>query len=76
MMQLRSLLVGAFAACVIGAPAPAPASNHVLHERRAFPPRAWEKRDRVDPSQLLPVRIGLTQSNLDKGPGLLDEVYG
>ena len=71
-MQLRSFLIGTFAACVVTAPAPA--SNHVLHEKRGFTPRAWEKRDRVDPSQMLPVRIGLTQSDLDKGPGLLDEV--
>ena len=75
-MQLGTFLISTLAACVVAAPAPAPPSNHVLHEKREFTPRAWEKRDRVDPSQLLPVRIGLTQSNLDQGPGLLDEVYG
>lgn len=73
-MRLVSLLIGTFAACTVTAPVSAPAFSHVIHEKRAFAPRRWEKRDRVDPSQLLPVRIGLTQSNLDKGPGLLDEV--
>ncbi|KAL6720032.1 Tripeptidyl-peptidase sed1 [Lecanora helva] len=73
-MQLTSVLVSTFAVCALAAPAPSPAFNHVLHEKRAFAPHAWEKRERVDPEQLLPVRIGLTQSNLDKGPGLLDEI--
>lgn len=54
--------------------APTSSSKHVLHEKRTGAPRAWEKRGRVNPLQLLPVRIGLTQTNLDKGPRLLDEV--
>ena len=54
--------------------AAAPTSSHVLHEKRRYAARHWEKRDRVDPSIVLPVRIGLTQSNLDLGPALLDEV--
>ena len=73
-MHFEALLIGTLASSVLAAPAPAPASNHVLHEKRDFPSRAWEKRDRVDPSQMLPVRIGLAQSNLDNGPNMLDEV--
>jgi tripeptidyl-peptidase-1 len=54
--------------------AAAPTSTYVLHERRDTAPRHWEKRGRVDPAIVLPMRIGLTQSNLDLGPGMLDEV--
>lgn len=72
-MQLKPLLLlCSLAANVIAAPTSN--SKYVLHEKRDFAPRAWQKRDRVNPAQLLPVRIGLTQGNLDKGPGLLDEV--
>ena len=62
----------AFATCITAAPAPF--NNHVVHEKREAKPIAWEKTDRVDPSFVLPVRIGMTQSNLDLGPGMLDEV--
>ena len=71
-MHLKSILIGTFAVCAIAAPSPA--SRHVVHEKRDHTLRTWEKRDRVDPEQLLPVRIGLTQSNLHKGPRLLHEV--
>ena len=52
---------------------PAPESYR-LHEERSTESIQWEKRSRVKPDILLPVRIGLTQSNLDNGPTLLDEV--
>ena len=70
-MQLWVVLL--FLAAALRAAA-APTSSHVLHEKRSFAPLHWEKRDRVDPSVVLPVRIGLTQTNLDLGPGLLNEV--
>lgn len=63
------------AACAIGAlAAPAPA-GHVLHEKRETAPRAWVKRHAVERNVKLPMRIGLTQSNMDNGPELLMEVY-
>lgn len=38
-----------------------------VHEKReALHPR-WTKRDRVESHKLLPMRIGLTQNNLDAG---------
>lgn len=43
---------------------PAPAS-HVIHEERDETPARWIRRDRVPADAKLPVRIGLTQSNLD-----------
>ena len=70
-MQLFSVFL--FLAAALRAAA-APTTSHVLHEKRQSAPLQWEKRDRVDPSIVLPVRIGLTQRNLDLGPDLLDEV--
>lgn len=72
MHLLRYLVLSAIAYLAAAAPA---SVNHVLHEKRESAPRAWAKLDRVDPTIVLPVRIGLTQSNLKKGPSLLDEVY-
>lgn len=48
--------------------------SHVVHERRDFVPKSWIKRDRLDGNAKLPVRIGMKQSNLDKGHDLLMEV--
>ena len=72
-MHLSTLLSLGSLALVVHA-IPTPATPHVLHEQRAAAPVHWEKRDRVHASTLLPVRIGLAQSNLDIGPALLDEV--
>ncbi|KAL8637835.1 MAG: hypothetical protein Q9228_004943 [Teloschistes exilis] len=71
MHLLRYLVPSAIAYLATAAPAPV---NHVLHEKRESAPRAWAKRDRVNPTIVLPVRIGLTQNNLENGPSLLDEV--
>lgn len=51
-------------------------NNHVLHEKRDAPLKHWTKRSTVDARAVLPMRIGLTQSNLDNGVGerLMDEV--
>lgn len=64
-------LLGAFAAQAAAAPF---SSSHAVHERRDYVPKAWMKRGRVDANVELPVRIGMTQSNLDKGHDLLMEV--
>lgn len=71
MQFLQFAVLGALAAEVAAVPFPA---SHVLHERRKYAPKAWVKRHRVDGSAALPVRIGMTQSNLDKGHDLLMEV--
>ena len=49
-------------------------ASHVVHERRGFIPKAWVKRDRLGAATELPVRIGMTQRNLDIGHDLLMEV--
>lgn len=54
--------VATFTAC-LAAPA---AHNFVLHEKRGGSPHQWTKRNRAHPEEILPVRIGLVQSNLHK----------
>ena len=54
--------------------APAPTVRHVVHERRESMPRAWMKRSKLSSEVKLPMRVGLTQSNLDRGHDLLMEV--
>lgn len=39
---------------------------HYVHEKRAGPPRGWTKRNALDRRAVLPMRIGLKQSNLEK----------
>lgn len=71
-MHFSSLAVlGVIAAQAAAVPFQA---SHVVHERRDSMPKAWVKRDRVEASAELPVRIGMTQSNLEKGHDLLMEV--
>ena len=72
-MRLTKFCLGAVLAGLAAA-APAPA-NHVLHERRDYMPQKWVKRSKVDAAATLPVRIGMTQSNLESGPDLLMDVY-
>lgn len=62
---------GAIALTAVAAPTH---TSHTVHEKRQSEPLSWQKYSRVDPSIILPVRIGLIQSNLDDGPALLDEV--
>ena len=38
--------------------------NFVLHEKRGGTPHQWTKRTRAHPNEILPVKIGLIQSNL------------
>ena len=71
-MRLSSLaLAVALVAEAIAIPT---VSNHVLHERRDMPMRNWVKRSRVHGASSLPVRIGLTQRNLNRAEDLLMEV--
>lgn len=70
-MLFKSLTVIATALSLAQA-APS-ASNHVLHERRSASPSAWEKIDTLDARTTLPMRIGLTQSNLEAGRDALIE---
>lgn len=71
-MKSSLLLLGAFAARVLAAPA---LHDYTVHERRDVLPTSWSEGKRLDRSATLPMRIGLTQSNLDRGHDLLMELY-
>lgn len=61
-------------AAALSSAAPAPIKN-VLHEKREQQSYDWVKGDRVERDAMLPVRIGLTQNNLEKGYEYLMDVY-
>ena len=50
-------------------------ATHTVHEKRGSPPSQWMKRVRTHPDSILPIRIGLTQSNLDKAHDYLMDVW-
>jgi tripeptidyl-peptidase-1 len=69
-MKLTTLIVGALASRSLAAPTP----GYEVHERRDFIPKSWVEEKRLDAAAFLPVRIGLTQNNLDYGHELLMEM--
>jgi len=71
MLALQFAIVAAIAAFSDAAPAPV---KHVLHEARQMPTSDWVKGARIEGSAVLPMRIGLTQTNLEKGYDYLMEV--
>lgn len=72
-MLLRQVYVAVALAALAGA-VPAPI-KHVLHEKRDRQSIDWVKGARVERDAVLPIRIGLTQNNLEKGYDLLMDVY-
>jgi tripeptidyl-peptidase-1 len=70
---MKSTLISlvALLATALGAPAP---RSHVLHERRDFLSPAFSDVRRLDGKTSLPMRIGLSQSNLHKGHDMLMDV--
>ena len=72
-MLLRQVYL-ALAIATLSEAVPAPI-KHVLHEKRDQAARDWVKGSRVERDSVLPVRIGLSQNNLDKGYDYLMEVY-
>lgn len=72
------MLVGrvcvALAIVAVTGAVPAPI-KHVLHEKRERHSYDWVKGARVERDAVLPVRIGLTQNNLENGDEYLMEVY-
>ncbi|KAE8352214.1 peptidase S8/S53 domain-containing protein [Aspergillus coremiiformis] len=51
-----------------------PTSDHVVHERRTVTHSRWEKTGPVNETEPIMVRIGLTQSNLDRAYQYLMDV--
>lgn len=71
MLFHQCAVLAAVAALSTAAPAPA---KHVVHEVRRSAAADWVKGARIEPDAVLPVRIGLTQTNLDRGEAFLVEV--
>jgi tripeptidyl-peptidase I len=71
-MRFSTLLLGALGVCA--AQAVVIPATYVVHEKRHAPPRKWVKRDRIRSEAILPMRIGLKQSNLEKGHSFLMDV--
>lgn len=71
---MQFLKTAALAALFAGSSLAVPSNSHVVHEKRGELGSTWLKRDAVPADMVLPVRIGMRQSNLDKGNDLLMEV--
>jgi len=71
MLVLRFSVIAALTALSSAAPA---TLRHVLHEERSRQASDWVKGARIEGSAILPMRIGLTQTNLEKGDAFLMEV--
>lgn len=51
-----------------------PLGSHAVHEKRYAAPIAWNKHSRAPKDTMLPVRIGLTQRNLEHSDRFLDDI--
>lgn len=71
---MKGQLIAAVLALAVGCHAIPTPNSHALHEKRASLPRFWERGSRVESDAILPVRIGLAQSNLDKADEFLMDV--
>ncbi|OSX61657.1 hypothetical protein POSPLADRAFT_1040138 [Postia placenta MAD-698-R-SB12] len=63
LLTTRLLAVLALVLCATGAPSTI--SPHVVHESRSNVPRGWAPVRRAEPTMILPLRVGLVQSNLE-----------
>lgn len=50
-------------------------ASHAVHEKRELTHPKWIKRGEVHPLAILPMKIGMTQSNLDRGFEYVMDVY-
>jgi tripeptidyl-peptidase-1 len=55
-------------------PSPAQYPRHILHERRSQAPPQWLRRSRLEAEEVIPVKIGLSQRNLDRAEDFLYDV--
>ena len=71
-MRVSLVVLGAFVAGAIALPA---STRYVVHEKRGNA-ASWSEISHTKPDKriMLPVRIGLTQSNLDQGHDILMDV--
>jgi tripeptidyl-peptidase-1 len=65
-------ILSGLVACASAAPAPVP---HVVHEKRSTQMQKWSRRDvKLSRDTVIPISIGLAQSNLDNGYDFLMDV--
>ncbi|KAL8821248.1 MAG: hypothetical protein Q9223_000673 [Gallowayella weberi] len=69
-MHLSLFTVSALVASSLAAPS----GDHVLHEKRNRLPPGWQYHEKIKSTEMLPMRIALTQSNLDKADDFLMDV--
>ncbi|KAL8744209.1 MAG: hypothetical protein Q9190_003516 [Brigantiaea leucoxantha] len=69
-MRLSLFSLTAFAAAALSLPS----ANHVLLEKRNRLPPGWRQHEKLEGSEVLPMKIALTQSNLDKAEEYLLDV--
>ncbi len=62
---MRSFSVLALFVSIVAA-VPSPRAGYVLHEKRTHEPIHWIQSRRLEADRVLPMRFGLTQSNLHK----------
>ena len=73
-MRTSSFLVAVatlFSAAAVAAPSQV---KHVLHEKRDGHPHNWGKRSRASSDDILPIRIGLRQRNLENAEEYIKDV--
>jgi hypothetical protein len=72
-MKLSLLALVGFVA--YASAAPAPSSSYVVREKRETQHQRWSRRDvQVNRDAVIPMSVGLTQRNLDKGYDFLMDV--
>lgn len=69
-MRVSDLLLLSLTSLAAGSPL----GSHVVHEKRNALPVAWTKHSRAPKDTVLPVRIGLTQRNLEHADRFLDDI--
>lgn len=71
-MLLSLFAVGCLVASAFAIPTPS--NDYVVHEQRAVIPFGWRRVERLNGSFILPIRIALVQTNLDKAEEYLSSV--
>lgn len=71
---MKSALFTAALVALIGNVGASPTPKYAVHEKRASSSRTWIRGERVERDAVLPIRIGLTQNNLDDGERFLMDV--
>src|SRR5690242_17264883 len=69
-MRVSGLILLSLSGLAVGSPH----GSHVVHEKRDTMPVAWTKHSRAPKDTVLPVRIGLTQRNLEHSDRFLDDI--